>query len=829
MYFNKLSTMNERIFDRNMKIIRLIYIMLSLSCSVMQAADIKSFSASRISTAPKIDGDLNDDIWKSAEAATDFVQLSPNPGIPSNKKTDVKITYDDVAVYIGAMMYDEKPDSILKELSTRDNEANADLFGLVIDTYNDNLNAYGFFVTAAGVQIDARYSSGGNQDFYWDAVWYSSVKINEKGWVAEFKIPYSALRFPKIPEQNWGINFIRKIRRTREDSFWNEIKPQVSGFVNQFGDLKGITDIKSPLRLSVTPYISGYIENYPYNEKGKSNNNYSLNGGMDIKYGINESFTLDMTLIPDFGQVQSDNRVLNLSPFEVQYNENRQFFTEGTELFNRAGLFYSRRIGAAPINFYKPYYELNEGEYVKENPATSQLINATKISGRTKSNLGIGIFNATSKPMYATVSDSSGNTRRVETAPLTNYNILVFDQALKNNSYISLINTNVTRNGEMYDANVTGTEFKFANKSNKYAIFGNGALSQLYFPDSSKPELGYKYYLQAGKISGKWQYASNITVKSDKFDPNDLGIQFQNNTLETYTSISYNIFEPVWRINSLYATLGVGYSRLYKPGMLWNFNIYGEFYTVFKNFFSTGGGMNLEPIITYDHWEPRITGRYYEYPKDYLGYYWISSDYRKKFAIDARVRYRYFEENNRYNIAFGFSPRYRVNNKLSFIYDFDRDYINDDIGFVYYNYDQDRITFGRRNLLTIQNTLNVDYKFTNKMAVTLRTRHYWSKAEYQKYYTLSDYGKLFPDEQYEGNSNVNFNAFNIDLVYRWRFSPGSEVSIVWKNSIYTSGKEIIQSYSKNADMMFNSPQTNSFSIKVLYYLDYSMVKRKKKA
>jgi hypothetical protein len=815
------------LFYTNTKLRNTLSILFIILASKGFAIGPKSVGAYRVTTSPKIDGILNEEIWKNAEPATDFIQISPNPGINSAKRTEVRIVYDDAAIYIGAIMFDEKPDSILRELTTRDNEANADLFGLIVDTYNDDQNGYGFFVSAAGVQIDARYSSGGNQDFYWDAVWYSQTKINEQGWVAEFRIPYSALRFPKTDKQNWGINFIRKIRRTREESFWNEVKPQVSGLVNQFGDVTGIENIKSPLRLSITPYVSAYLENYPYNQTGKSNNSYSFNGGMDIKYGINESFTLDMTLVPDFGQVQSDNQVLNLSPFEVQFNENRQFFTEGTELFNRAGLFYSRRIGGQPLNYYNAYNQLNEGEFVKENPASSQLINATKVSGRTKKNLGIGIFNSTSKPMFATISDSLGNTRKTETGPLSNYNIIVFDQALKNNSYISLINTNVTRNGSDYDANVTGTEFRFTNKKNKYAINGDASLSQLYYSDST-PVLGYKYFVQAGKISGKWQFASNIIVKSDKYDINDLGILFQNNTLETYSSVSYNIFEPVWKINSLYTNVGFGYSKLYKPSKLWNFNIFGEIYVNFKNFLSMGGGFNLEPIKTYDHWEPRITGRYYEYPKDYLGYYWFSTDYRKKFALDARVRYRYFEENNRYNIAFGFSPRYRVNNKLSFVYDFDRDYINDDIGFVYYDADADKINFGRRNLLTVQNTLNVNYTFNNKMALTFRSRHYWSKAEYQQYYTLSDLGKLFDDPQYEGNSNVNFNAFNIDLVYRWRFSPGSEVSFVWKNSIYTRGQEIIQHYSENAEQMFSSQQTNSFSIKLLYYLDYSMVKKKKK-
>jgi hypothetical protein len=221
-----------------------------------------------------------------------------------------------------------------------------------------------------------------------------------------------------------------------------------------------------------------------------------------------------------------------------------------------------------------------------------------------------------------------------------------------------------------------------------------------------------------------------------------------------------------------------------------------------------------------------VKGHYYAYPRDYMGYYWFSSDYRKKFALDGRVNYKYFEENNRYMFSFGFDPRFRVNNKLSFVYSYNRAYFNDDIGFVNYQPTSEVITFGRRNVLTITNQLNVNYIFTNRMSLSLRGRHYWSKAEYQQYYTLSDKGLLFDDSQYSGNSNVNFNAFNIDLVYRWQFSPGSEISFVWKNAVYTQGKEIIERFADDINETFSAPQSNSFSVKVLYYLDQSMLKRK---
>jgi len=235
------------------------------------AQERKKITASRVEQSPKIDGVLDDEAWKMAEPASDFIQRAPKPGQPSKQKSEVKIVYDNVAIYIGAMLYDTSADSVLRELSERDNEANADLFGLIIDTYNDDINGFGFFITAAGVQIDARYSAEG-QDFNWNAVWQSKVEIVNDGWIAEFKIPYSAIRFSKDSIQDWGVNFIRKTRRTREDAFWNNVNPSVNGLINQFGDIKGISNIQSPLRLSLSPYISAYAENYPYNVLGKSNN-----------------------------------------------------------------------------------------------------------------------------------------------------------------------------------------------------------------------------------------------------------------------------------------------------------------------------------------------------------------------------------------------------------------------------------------------------------------------------------------------------------------------------------------------------------------------------
>ncbi|RYD71722.1 MAG: hypothetical protein EOP55_20085, partial [Sphingobacteriales bacterium] len=380
-----------------------------------------------------MDGVLDDACWVNVPIATDFFEIRPVPGRveKQDRRTEMKVLYDDVAIYVYARMYDA-PDSVSHELVSRDNIGNADFISIIVDPFYDKMNGNGFFVTAAGVQFDAKYSQVGDEDPNWNAVWESAVKLDDKGWTCEMKIPYSALRFSTKDIQNWGLNFSRRIQRSNTQTFWNFVDPKVNGFINQEGLWTGIANVKAPLRLSFSPYLSAYVNHYPANLPGVKNTTARFNGGMDVKYGINNSFTLDMTLVPDFGQVQSDNRILNLTPFEVKFNENRQFFTEGTELFNKGDLFYSKRIGSIPS--YYNYTEIGAGDKIIKDQTEAKVLNATKISGRTAKGFGVGIFNAITNSMQTEVEDANGNLREVETQPLTNYNILVFDQSLKNNS-----------------------------------------------------------------------------------------------------------------------------------------------------------------------------------------------------------------------------------------------------------------------------------------------------------------------------------------------------------------------------------------------------------
>ncbi|MDP3558654.1 MAG: DUF5916 domain-containing protein [Bacteroidota bacterium] len=784
----------------------------------------KSVAALRTLVSPKIDGVLDDTCWVNAEIAKDFIQRDLHPGLASEFKTEVKFLYDNEAIYISANCYDSSPDSILRELSTRDNEANAELFGVFFDTYDDDINAFGFFVTSAGTQIDARYSSEG-QDFDWNAVWMSDVKINKTGWAIEMKIPYSALRFSEEEIQSWGLNIIRKIRRKRENSFWNPVNPKINALVRQFGQLTGLENLKPPVRLSLVPYVAGIVNHYPFNDVNVKDFTYDISGGMDIKYGISDAFTLDVTLVPDFSQVQSDNQVLNLSPFEVQFQERRPFFTEGTELFNKGGLFYSRRVGGTPLNYYNVSSQLKDGERIIKNPSQTQLLNATKLSGRTQSKLGIGVFNAVANNSYAVLQDTLGDRRSVLTSPLTNYNIVVLDQALKNNSSVSLVNTNVTREGHFYDANVTGVGFKINNKANMYSINGSGVMSNRFYPDSLKPYSGYNYYFEFGKSGGNFKWNAYSSLNTDKYNPNDLGILFLTNNTENGLNFEYNIYKPFWKVNNVYNSVNVVYQRIYKPDAFWNFGVYGRSVTTFtKRFLTSGINYGIEPVVTYDYYEPRIPNRFYVFPINYNYGGFISSDYRKPFALDVSFNQRIFEENNRHYFNLTISPRLRINNKLSFIYQVSNDLKNDDVGFVNYNFVNDTVTFGRRNMQTVSNTFSSVYKFTNKMSLSFRLRHYWSTAQYKEYYQLGEDGKL-NSYNYQTNHNVNFNAFNIDMVYFWQFAPGSELNIVWKNSVLKREGTINNDYYENFKGSFSTAQNNLISIKVLYYIDYLYLKK----
>lgn len=800
------------------------------SASTTRYLEACKFVAASGFTTPRIDGSLDEECWKSATVISDFVVSQPNFGQPSSEKTEVRILYDDNAIYVGAYLFDKDGAQICRQLCERDGSAQADNFAVGFDTYNDNINGYRFQVSASGVQSDMRLSQGIG-DLSWDAVWTSKTAIKSDGWVAEIKIPYSAIRFAKGDNQTWGLQFARLIQRKNELSSWSPVNPQISGVVNQWGEWRNLKNLNPPPRLSLIPYFTaGYLREPRTSAAGKFVNKKILNGGLDINWGINEGFTLNTTLIPDFGQVQSDNVILNLGPFEQQFQERRPFFTEATELFNRSvglvpgQLFYSRRIGQAPSRYYDIYSSVQANEELLLNPGITQLYNATKVSGRTKNDLGIGMLNAISAPMYATIKNTlNGKTRKEMTEPLANYNMLVLDQSLKNNSRIGIANTSVIRAGNWRDANVTQIMFDFHDKTNTYAYSGFANLSQVFDKSiGKKPQLGGFVNFTTSKTSGNVRFDFQQYFITDKYDQNDLGILFHGNEIATFAGIKYLDFQPKKSINNWSASIGVNYTSLYKPFTYQDFTINLDVSTTFKNFWYLGAFATTKPVRYFDYYEARSEGvKYYRYANGYMSLYW-GSDQRKKFFVESNIGFAESPVRNDYYFEAQLKPTLRIKDKVVISHDFFWSRDNKNFGFATYD-DNGVPVIGARKLYNTSNTLSARFTVTPLMYMTFRARHYWSKAVFTNHYYLDNNGELSEREFISGTSR-NFNSWNIDFVYDWRFAPGSDLIFTWKQIIYQSDNADQGNYLANVHKTFESPLTNSLAVKLIYYLDYAQMK-----
>lgn len=784
----------------------------------------KKIEAVRIAAAPRIDGKLDEPFWKTLPVAGDFVEYAPRNGTAPVFATDVMFAYDDGALYCGAILYDPHPDSAPRQLGRRDQveQLVTDYLSFDILPYNDELNMYEFKVSPRNLQNDCKYSAVGT-DINWDAVWESETRIEDTCWTIELRIPWSALRFPKTEKQVWGINMWRNNFRKHEFSTWSFVDNTSQNIFRYYGELTGIENIKPPLRLSFSPYVGAYVEKNP----DQRDPVFNFRGGMDLKFGINESYTLDMMLIPDFGQVQSDDVVLNLTPFEIRYDEKRQFFTEGTELFDKCGIFYTRRIGGLPRDYYLPYYSLSENERVKKNPEETRIINATKISGRNRKGLGIGFFNGMTTNTKSILEDTvTGATRKIMTQPFTNYNVLVFDQNLPNNSYVTLINTNYYIPEEGYSANVSGTEANLCNKKNTFSFFGKAMVSQKYGAHQS-PDFGYAYTLYLTKPSGNFQYMLYRDATSKTYDPNDMGFLLYNNETNNLLRLSYYQYKPFWKIINMQNDFRTLYSTLNSPSSFKTLKFSFDHSTTFTSYWITALSAYYEPLGFYDYYEPRVWGYVFKQPASYYIEWREASDSKRKFRYHHNFSIGNCPGLENFSYTIGFTPRFRVSDHFSVTFDFQYSKDLNNYGWVNTVYDslgQPSIYFGRRDITTLNNILNAQLIFTTKTSLSLRVRHYWSQAKYLDFYRLKDDGHLQNDD-YQDNHDINFNAFTADLQFIWYFAPGSELSVMWKNSIYTSGTALMSNYFRDFEEMINSPQTNSLSIRVLYYIDYLFLKK----
>lgn len=816
---------------------RPIALFLLLISSLFLKAQHKTTIALKVVEGPKLDGLLDDQVWANAPVASDFILNQPAFGNPAAKKTSVKILYDNAALYVGAQLYDD-PSRVRRQLTARDehDRADADHFAVFLDTYKDQQNGFQFLVTSRNVQSDARLSPlvsgdwGNYGDKSWDAVWDSRVSFNKEGWSVEIRIPYSAIRFSKEKMQTWGIQFLRFDRIANETSFWNPVNPAVNGFVNQFGILDGLTDLSPPLRLSFSPYVSGgYRSNTP-NEKGEKQVEWLRSGGMDLKWGINESFTLDATLIPDFGQVISDNKINNLTPFDIQFQENRPFFTEGTELFNKAGIFYSRRVGRTPGRFamISETFGADENYTIKKNPAITPLFNAIKFSGRNKHNLGIGIFNAVAQPVDAIIrNEISGNDSIIRTEHLSNYNIIVLDKALRNRSYISFTNTNVWRSGSSPDANVSAIDLGLYTPDNRYSFLFKPRFSKITGANGRE---GWANNISFGKVSGRWQWSLSNTIESDLYDPNDLGFLPASNEITTALNLSYNIFTPTEKFIQQRYRFTANHTSLFKPFGFQEARIKTTAFWWFKNFWDLTVEITATPTWYNDYFELRSGYKLLRRPSwAFIGLSG-SSDSRKR--LYGYWSAGFAESKDIYNdmfLKYSLGLRYRFSDKLSM--EISNAYQNDNgqFGSAFEKEADGRPIIAFRQNLDVTTILSGIYNFAPRMNMTVRGRHYWNKVTNHSFHSVTQDGN-WTDRPFIEGRDLNVNIFNLDIFYVWDFRLGSRIIAGWKNWIdpdYSNDLYSRPGYGKNLSHIMGLDHGNEFTLKFIYYLDYQDLRKKR--
>lgn len=528
-------------------------------------------TAVRVSHPPVIDGRLDEAAWALAPPLTDFRQVDPDEGKAASESTAVRIVYDDDALYIGVRMYDRDPARIGRHLGRRDTNTQSDDFRVLLDSYHDHRTAFRFDVNPLGVKRDFQFGDDGNfVDGSFDPVWEVATSIDSLGWTAEYRIPFSQLRFSRDRDQVWGIRLVRTILRKNEFDLFPWSSKTVSGFVSIFAHLIGLHDIPSPKRLEVLPYTLGRgtfrTRDNPADPFDKSSALFG-GAGLDLKYGLTSNLTLDATVNPDFGQVELDPAFVNLTAFEQFLPEHRPFFVEGADIFRFGGgtggflnfgsapqFFYSRRIGRRPEG--SPY---SPGQFV-DLPDNTTILGAAKLTGRSPNGWSLGVLDATTGRSTATVLDTLAGVRyHDDVGPTTNYFAGRARRTLHggDDSY-GLLLTAVNRDlgvpaldflrTSAYDWGVDG---KHRWGHNTYAIAADLAGSYIrgdttaiqtaqlassrYF---ARPDAHAFHYdprrtsltgvsgdLYLDKLAGSWLWGAAVSTSSPGFEVNDLGFQ----------------------------------------------------------------------------------------------------------------------------------------------------------------------------------------------------------------------------------------------------------------------------------------------------------------
>ena len=800
---------------------------------IIHAQVSKSLEASLVKNAPVIDGILSDEIWKDLDPATDFTLIWPETrqgkNVPKEYETTAYVGYDQDAIYVGAILNHPNPDKMPKEFSQRDDiwDVNAETFFVTLNTYNDDLNFFGFQITSAGTVGDV-YSSGSieSDDFLYDTVFDAKAQINSEGWSLEMVIPYSALRFPEKEIQLWGLNFGRKIESLDETYVWSPVNVNELEYHESNGTLMGINNISPPVRLFFYPYVQSSVNLQKGLEPAAS-----YTAGMDVKYGLSSSFTLDASLIPDFGQVAFDNVELNLGPFEQEFSENRAFFTEGATLFKIAddnmgggSFFYSRRIGEK-VSVDDDL--LVNDEQVINFDDTPQLLNTIKVTGTTNKNLSIGFLNAITDKVDAKIQNSSSNQTRKQTIqPLVNYNVISLSQQLLNDySSISALNTNKTGGDGLYGNNVAFVADLFDDNRDfniKVKAFGSKTPAE-----NSKN--GFRSGISFSELKGNFRYNVSWWGVDKHYKQNELGY-FNFLDHQRFSSrISYQILKEYGFLRNYSNYLWFHDTRTFHSSerKLWGLR--------FGNDFSTQNLMVFEADFAYssrtrDYDKPRTINRFIEEPANFQAKLVMKSNKNKDFSYRIQWNnFAYFKEDfeeqksqNRLNL----STFYRFSEQFSLALKSNHLNFKDDVGYLK-TINQD-IYFGRRDIRSVENNINLSYFFDSKKWINLRLRNYWSRAKYdQTLFRLKEDGKRSETDfsVLDFDPDANFNIWNLDVNFEWWFAPGSNLVLLYRNQLFKSDNATKLDYFGSLNNLFDLTAQHQFSIRVNYLIDFNRIRK----
>jgi hypothetical protein len=797
-------------------------------------------------SAPIIDGTVNDAVWDLVDWAGDFIENEPDENTPPSHQTKFKIIYDEKNLYVAFRAFDSSPDSIVKRLSRRDG-FQGDRINFVIDSYHDQRTAFTFTVTAASVKGDEIVTDNGdNIDDSWNPIWYTKAQIDGQGWTAEMKIPFSQLRFGKSKEQVWGLNVARTIFRENEMSVWDRVPIDASGWVSESGELHGLIDLKSQNQFEIQPFTVTKLESYPA-EAGnpfRDGSDFKFNGGLDAKIGVTNDLTLDLTINPDFGQVEADPGAINLDGFEIFFREQRPFFVENKNIFdyqfggNQDNLFFSRRIGRSP----QGYPSTVPGSFV-DQPQNTTILGAAKFSGKTKNGWSIGILESVTSKEYADI-DTNGNRTEELVEPFTNYFVgRVQKDFNENNTYVGGIFTATNRNLEdnlnylRKEAYTGGFDFKHQWKNKKYFVQGHvvashvkGSEEAITLTQTSLTHLfnrvdaghvevdptrtsltGTGGRIAAGKVGGKnWNYNGGLIWRSPELELNDIGFLRQADEIRQYFNLSYRILKPTGSFRSISARFS--HHTTYDFEGNHNRTQYGlGGHASFKNNY----WINFQAVH-----KPRIFlntilrggPRWRFSQEDHISAF-VGTDERKKLRSSFGFAYSSAKQNNfqflyiegdityepTNSLRISVRPNFSHNpNKTQYITQSD---FNGDPRYVMGTIDNKTISAAFRLNYTINPNLTIQYygqpfisrgtytnfkHVTNPIADDLYDRFHAYSNDQINY----DTGSYLVDEDIDGtvdysfgNPNFSFVQFRSNLVLRWEYIPGSELYLVWSQGI----------------------------------------------